>query len=65
MKKAEIKRIPNNELIREYIKAYSQFQLNCNLGRGTTQLGKQLAVFEDELAQREILTPEDIYNLQS
>ena len=60
MKQKEIKTLPDNELIVEYVKAYAYYDTNYILGRGIKQLGKHLRDLEAELVHRNILTEKDI-----
>ena len=63
MNKKEIKTVPNNELIVEYVLAYSHFDTNFVLRRGTEKLRKHLNDLENELLARNILTVNDIKRL--
>lgn len=60
MKKNEITKAKDNELIVEYVKSYSSLCLNENLQLGTKQLSKHCVDLEAELLKREILTENDI-----
>lgn len=63
MKKSEIKTLPNNKLIAEYVHTFAFYDTNFVLRRGTKQLGKHLQDLEEELILRNILTKEDVENL--
>lgn len=63
MNKKEIKTVPNNELLIEYIKTYSLYDVNTVLRRGTTNAYKHLQDLEEELIKRNIFTQEDIRQL--
>ncbi len=63
MTKKEIKTVSNNELLIEYIKAYSLYDVNTVLRRGTTNVYKHLQDLEEELIKRNIFTQEDIRQL--
>jgi hypothetical protein len=63
MNKQEIKKATNRELLVEYIKAYSSYDTNFVLRRGTKQLMKHLKDLESELVARAILTEQDIEEL--
>ena len=60
MKKSDIKTLPNNKLIAEYVHSFAFYDTNYILGRGTKQLGKHLRDLEEELIKRNMLTEEDI-----
>ena len=38
MRKTEIPKAKNNELVKDYVTSYALLSLNYNLGRGTKQL---------------------------
>lgn len=63
MTKTEIKKAADNEIIYRYIKAYSSFSVNLNLGGKTKSLEKELANLDEEMLSRGILTKEQIENL--
>ena len=60
MKKSEIKKLENNELIREYVFRYSVLSVNINLQMATKMLAKQCADLETELVNRGLLTAHDV-----
>lgn len=60
MKKSEIKKVTNNELITEYVRTYSLRDVNWISGRGTERLSRQCKDLERELIARGILTTEDV-----
>lgn len=60
MKKSEIKKVTNNELITEYVRTYSLRDVNWILERGTERLSRQCKDLERELIARGILTTEDV-----
>lgn len=63
MKKAEIKKSKDNELIAEYVISYSSLCVNFNLQRGTKSLSKHCADLEKELIARGLLTADDVKRL--
>ena len=63
MRKADIPKAANNELIVEYVDTYSSYLLNYNDGRGIKQLEARLTALEAELMKRQILTRDDIARL--
>ena len=63
MTKSEIKKSLNNELVFEYVNSYSQLMCNYNLNRGTDRLQKHCNDLEEELLKRELLTAEQIKQL--
>ena len=63
MTKTEMKKAVDNEIIFRYIKAYSSFTLNLNLGGKTKSLEKELADLDAEMLSRGILTEEQVENL--
>ena len=63
MKKSEIKHLPNNALIVEYVRTFACYDTNYVLNRGTKQLGQHLRDLEKELVARNILTQEDVDKL--
>lgn len=60
MRKSEIAKAKDNELIVDYVKSYSSLCLNINLKLGEKQLSKHCADLEKELLKRGILTENDI-----
>lgn len=60
MTKAEIKKVPNNELLTHYIRQYAMYDSNYVLNRGTTRLEKHLKDLEAEIVARGILSEHDI-----
>lgn len=60
MTKAEIKKAKDNELIVDYVRTYSSFCLNVNLGMGIKQYSKHCTDLEEELVKRGILTEENV-----
>ena len=65
MTKTEIKNVSNNDLLVEYIKSYSTYDVNFVLRRGTKQVTKHLKDLETELISRNILTEKDIATLNA
>ena len=63
MTKTEINKAADNEIIYRYIKAYSSFSVNLNLGGKTKSLEKELVNLDEEMLSRGILTKEQIENL--
>lgn len=63
MRKADIPKMANNELIVEYVDAYASFLLNYNANRGIKRYEVLIAALEAELMKREILTQDDITRL--
>ena len=63
MRKCDIPKLANNDLITEYVLTYSMLLLNFNSGRGTKQYEGQCKALQAELLKREILTPENINEL--
>lgn len=64
MRKNEIPKAKDNELITEYISKYASLLLNYNSKMGIKVLEKQCENLEAELLKREILTKEDIEKLR-
>lgn len=60
MRKSEIKKSKNNDLIVDYICSVVSFHLNYNLGRAIEQIEKHCADLEKEIISRGILTEDDI-----
>lgn len=60
MKKTEIAKAKNNELVYEYVNSYALLCLNSTSGRGVKQLSKHCEDLEKELIKRELLTEEDV-----
>lgn len=65
MTKTEMKNAENNEIIYSYIKAYSLFCVNMNLGGGTKSLDKELKNLDVEMLKRGLLTEKQIKKLNS
>lgn len=65
MTKTEMKKAADNEIIFRYIKAYSSFTLNLNLGGKTKSLEKELADLDAEMLNRGILTEKQIKELEA
>ena len=65
MRKNEIPKAKNNELLVDYIRSYSEWGENSILGRGVKQLERHCADLEKELVKRGILTEEDVKHLNS
>lgn len=65
MRKSEIKKAADNELIVDYVSSYSSLILNYNLGRGIKQHEKHCHDLEQELLSRGLLTEEDIKHLNA
>jgi hypothetical protein len=63
MRKNEIPKAKDNDLITEYINAYATLLLNYNANLGTKQLEQMCKNLEAELLKREILTEENIARL--
>lgn len=63
MKKSEIKKVTNNELIVEYVRTYFLRDVNWLSGRGIKRLSEQSKNLERELIARGILTTEDVIYL--
>lgn len=63
MKKSEIKKVTNNELIVEYVRTYSLRDVNWLSGRGIKRLSGKCKELERELIARGILTTEDVIYL--
>lgn len=64
MTKKDIKTLNNGDLIVEYVRTYSAFDVATVLGRGGKALGKHMADLEEELVKRDILTEEHIKRLE-
>lgn len=60
MKKSEIKRSKDNDLLVDYINSIVIFNLNYNSGRSIKQLEKHCVDLEKEIISRGILTECDI-----
>jgi hypothetical protein len=65
MKKNEIAKAKDSELVYEYVQKYSSLCLNYNLGRATKQLQIHCNNLEEELVKRGLLTEEDVAKLNS
>lgn len=63
MRKSEIKKAKDNELVAEYAVVYSMYCTNINTGGGTKQLSARLIALEEEMLKRGLLTQEDIERL--
>ena len=64
MRKTEIAKAPDNDLIVDYVLSYSRLCLNINLDRGTKQLSAHCADLENELVKRGLLKEADVKRLQ-
>ena len=60
MRKNEISKSSNNDLITEYVQTYATLVLNMNTDRGVIQASKHCTDLETELLKRGILTKENI-----
>lgn len=60
IRKNEIKKSNNNDLLVEYINSIVKFHLNYNFGRSLKQLEKHCGDLEKEIIFRGILTEDDI-----
>lgn len=65
MRKNEIPKAKDNDIITEYVLKYSFLTVNFNAGLGTKQLEKQCENLEAELLKRGILTEENLHRLHS
>lgn len=65
MTKTEMKNAENNEIIYRYIKAYSLFVCNMNLGGSTKSLDKELKNLDVEMLKRGLLTEDQVKKLNS
>ena len=64
MRKSEVKKAADNELIVELAEIYSMLLLNYNDGnRGIKQLSKQLEWLTDEMVSRGLITEMQQYHL--
>ena len=63
MRKTEIKKAKDNELVLEYVETYSLLLLNYNLGKGIKQLKSHFDDLSKEMVKRGILTLEDVEKL--
>lgn len=64
MRKSEVKKVADNELIVELANIYSMLLLNYNDGnRGIKQLSKQLEWLTDEMVERGLITETQQYHL--
>ena len=63
MRKNEIPKAKDNDLITEYVSSYATLLLNYNLSRGVIQAEKHCKDLEAELLKRGILTEENIQTL--
>lgn len=64
IKKSEMKKAKDNDLIEDYVDSYAWWLVACNTGRGTTQKEKHCRDLEDELLKRGILTEENVERLR-
>ena len=60
MKKTEIKRAEDHELIAEYVNTYSRWTLNYSRSRGVKQLRAHLDDLEAEMLSRGFLTQDEL-----
>lgn len=60
MRKSEIKKAKDNELLVDYISSVTSLHLNYNLNKKTEQLTKHCHDLEEEIIKRGILTTEDV-----
>ena len=60
MKKTEIPKARDNDLIEDYVSSYATLLLNYNASRGIIQVEKHCKDLETELLKRGILTEENI-----
>lgn len=60
MRKREIKKAKDNEIIVDYISSNISWHLNYNSGKSVDQLGKHCHDLEEEIIKRGILTSDDI-----
>lgn len=60
MRKSEIKKSTDNDLLVDYIQSISSLFLNFNAGKRTNQLSIHCSDLEKEIVSRGILTEEDI-----
>lgn len=60
MRKSEIPKAKDNDLITEYVSSYATLLLNYNLSRGIIQAEKHCKDLETELLKRGLLTEENI-----
>lgn len=65
MTKQEIKKASNSELIMDYIRSYSRFTVNLNLGLGLKRLGDHLKDLDKEMIARGILSQDQIDRLNA
>lgn len=64
MRKNEVKKVADNELIVELANIYSMLLVNYNDGnRGTKQLSKQLEWLTDEMVKRGLITETQQYHM--
>lgn len=63
MRKNQIPKSKDNELIFEYVNSYAKLLLNYNQNKGIKQLEKHCADLEKELLNRRLLTEEQIKEL--
>lgn len=60
MTKQEMKTATDGEIIVDYVKTYSIYRLNLNLGGGTKQAAKHLETLDAEILKRGILSQDQI-----
>ena len=65
MTKQEVKKCTDNELIKESLHTYGFLLQNWTLRRGVKQLEKHWKDCADEMVKRNILTEEDVKQLNS
>lgn len=63
MRKTDIPKLADNDLITEYVSAYASLLMNTNMNMGVKQLEKQCSNLEEELLKRGLLTEENIKRL--
>ena len=64
MRKADIPKAADNELIFEFVNSYAQLSINLNIGGGTKQLSALCAELGNELVKRQLMTQEQIDRLR-
>ena len=65
MRKNEIAKAKDNDLITEYAVSYATMLLNYNLGRGMKQIESHCRDLEEELFKRGLLTEENLKRLRA
>lgn len=63
MKKSEIKKATDNELIYALVNVNAQYSVNINLGGGVKDLSNRLIWLTDEMVKRKLLTEEQQHHL--